>query len=96
MFIKRIIWLDEIVEKIQTKHDVTPIEAEQVLLGSVKCKRDKKSTKFPDEFVYRAFGQTFAGRYLFIPFIYKSKNTALVLTARDMNKNEKEYYERIK
>ena len=96
MFIDNVIWLDEILDKIKRKHDVNPQEVEQVLLGNVKCRRDKKSKINPEEYIYRAFGRTYSGRYLFIVFIYKPKNTALVLTARDMSNKEKDYYEKIK
>lgn len=96
MFIDSVIWLDEILDKIKRKHDVSPQEVEQVLVGHVKCKRDKKSKINPEESLYRVFGQTHSGRYLFVVFIYKLKNTALVLTARDMTKKEKDYYEKIK
>lgn len=38
-------------------------------------------------------GQTDAGRYLIVFFIYKSPGSALVLSARDMDSKERRRYE---
>jgi uncharacterized DUF497 family protein len=43
--------------------------------------------------VYSASGQTDAGRYLIVFFIHKPNNTALILSARDMDKKERRRYE---
>jgi hypothetical protein len=50
----------------------------------------------PGEDVYSASGQTDAGRYLIVFFIHKLDNTALILSARDMDKKERRHYERKK
>ena len=47
-----------------------------------------------DENVYSACGQTDSGRYVIVIFIYKNKNLALILSARDMDKKERKRYER--
>jgi hypothetical protein len=42
--------------------------------------------------VYVAFGRTYSGRYLSVYFVYKNENrTAIIITARDMSKKEKNY-----
>jgi uncharacterized DUF497 family protein len=47
------------------------------------------------EDVYMALGQTNAGRYLTVLFIYKKKaKEALILSARDMAKKERKRYEK--
>lgn len=46
------------------------------------------------EDVYVALGQTFEGRYLLVYFILKRGRTALVLSARDMDRQERKLYER--
>jgi uncharacterized DUF497 family protein len=44
------------------------------------------------EDVYMALGQTDAGRYLAVLFIYKKTKEALIMSARDMaNKERKQY-----
>lgn len=45
-----------------------------------------------DEDVYMALGQTDAGRYLAILFIYKRTKQALILSARNMAPKEKRQY----
>ena len=47
-----------------------------------------------DEDVYMALGQTEAGRYLTILFIYKQTTEVLVLSARDMATKERKMYAR--
>ena len=39
-----------------------------------------------------AYGQTDAGRYLFVVFIYKLNRRALILSARDMTDKERQLY----
>jgi len=46
--------------------------------------------------VYSALGQSDSGRYIIVIFIYKYKNLALILSARDMDKKERRRYERKK
>jgi uncharacterized DUF497 family protein len=48
------------------------------------------------EDMYVALGRTSAGRYLIVFFIYKLTKDALIVTARDMNKSERKYYEKAK
>jgi len=47
---------------------------------------------FRGENVYRALGQTEAGRYLVVFFIYKLTQEALILSARDMDRKERRVY----
>ncbi len=88
MDIHEIIWLDEIVEKIESKHGVEVREAEEVLLQNPEVRRGQRGRRIGED-LYYALGQTNAGRYLFIVFIRKRGNAALVLTARDMSDREK-------
>lgn len=87
------IWLEEIVEKLEIKHRVTTDEAEQVLGNWPRVKRMNRG-HFHGEDVYRALGQTDAGRYLVVFFIYKLTREALVLSARDMDDKERKSYAR--
>jgi hypothetical protein len=61
MRITDLIWLDEVVDKIESKHHVTPAEVEEVLSGSPKVRKMLKG-RFRGEHVYRALGRTRAGR----------------------------------
>ena len=42
MEITNLIWLDEFIEKIETKHGVTPEEVEEVLERNPKIKEDEQ------------------------------------------------------
>lgn len=91
MKIRGFIWLDEIIDKIESKHNVTQAEVEEVFAGRPKIKRMLRG-RFRGEDVYRALGQTQAGRYLTVFFIQKITGEALILSARDMDKKEKKNY----
>ena len=87
------IWLEEIVEKLEVKHQVVPDEVEQVFSNQPSVKRMNRG-HFQGEDVYRALGQTDAGRYLVIFFIHKVTREALILSARDMDSKERRSYAR--
>jgi len=93
MKIVGLIWLEEIIEKLEAKHGVAPEEVEQVLSRQARIKRMKKG-HYRGEDVYRALGQTDAGRYLVVFFIHKMTNEALILSARDMDDKERKSYAR--
>jgi len=86
-----LIWLEEIVEKLEVKHRVVPEEVEHVLRKQSKIRRMKKG-RYRGEDVYRALGRTQAGRYLVVFFIYKTTGEALILSARDMDDKERRSY----
>ena len=44
------------------------------------------------EDLYAAMGQTEAGRYIIIYFIYKTTKEALIVSAREMTRKEKRRY----
>ncbi len=92
MKIVGMIWLDEIEDKIETKHGVAREEVEEVFfIGKPKIKKMRKG-HFRNEHVYRALGQTEDGRYVAVFFIYKTNQKALVLSARDMDDKERQSY----
>ncbi|MDZ7340118.1 MAG: BrnT family toxin [candidate division KSB1 bacterium] len=92
MKIAGVIWLDEIIEKIRQKHQVTQDEVKEVLRSSNHFRFVEKGHR-PGENVYLAFGQTNAGRYLTIFFVHKKNHQALILSARDMTIAERKRYE---
>lgn len=87
------IWLEEIVEKLEVKHRVTPEEVEQVFSNRPSIKR-MNNGRFRGEDVYRVLGQTDAGRYLVVFYIFKLTREALILSARDMDEKERGSYAR--
>jgi len=91
--IEGIVWLQDVVDKIASKHQVETYEVEQVLSGRPKFRFVEKGEREGED-VYLALGQTDAGRYLAVLFIYKRTREALVLSARDMAKQERRQYGR--
>ena len=88
MEITGFIWLDYIVEKIETKHRVGQDEVRELFANRPQFRRVEKGHR-PGENVYSAAGQTDAGRYLVVFFVYKGNRRALVLSARDMTRAER-------
>ena len=92
MKIKEIIWLEDIVEKIERKHNVKRGEIIDALGSRPKFRFVEKGHQ-KGENVYAALGQTSGGRYLIVFFVYKKNGRALILSARDMTKSERRLYE---
>lgn len=93
MYIDDFVWLPDIVEKLAMKHHVTIEEVEDVFFDRPRF-RFVESGYRPGEDVYSAMGQTQGGRYLVVFFIHKLDKTALIVTARDMDRKERRLYER--
>ncbi len=93
MKISDFIWFPAIVEKIEVKHAVTPEEAEEVFFNLPRYRFVESGHRKGDN-VYSAAGQTDAGRYLLVFFIYKLPGSALILSARDMDSKERKRYGR--
>jgi uncharacterized DUF497 family protein len=93
MYVADIIWLPQVVDKLEWKHQVSPAEVEQVVFGRPLFRKVQKGN-VPGEDVYAALGQTEAGRYLVVFFVYKHTREALILSARDMDGRERKQYER--
>lgn len=93
MEIHEILWLDEVVAKIEHKHRVSTDEVEQVVHGRPLVKRLERG-RVAGEDLYVALGRTDAGRCLSVFFICKEGNRALVISARDMDRKERRLYGR--
>ncbi len=87
------VWLPEIVDKLNYKHNVQVEEVEQILENRPTfCFAQRSNHEGED--AYAAFGQTEAGRYIVVIFIYKQNREVLILSARDMAVKEKKWYGR--
>ena len=91
MRIKGLLWLDEIVDKLDYKHNVTQLEVREVFNGKPLFRFVEKGHR-SGENVYLAMGQTEAGRYLIVIFILKHDQRAFILSARDMSRSERKQY----
>jgi uncharacterized protein len=93
MQIDDFVWLPNISEKLAVKHDVDEEEVEEVFFNRPRYRFVEVGHRTGED-VYAASGQTDAGRYLIVFFILKPKNTALIVSARDMDQRERRRYER--
>lgn len=93
MVIRKIIWKDQFVDKLERKHGVSVVEAEEVLDARPHIRKVSKG-RVRDEDVYAGFGQTAGGRYLIVFYIRKVSGAILPISARDMDDAERKYYER--
>jgi uncharacterized DUF497 family protein len=91
MQINDVIWLEQVVEKIESKHHISPEEVEEVLYNRPKYRKAQKG-RIHGEDLYYAYGQTDSGRYVFVVFIYKYTREALIVSARDMDRKERKRY----
>jgi uncharacterized DUF497 family protein len=90
--IKGIIWFDEIIAKLATKHDVSQNEVLEVFINLPYFRFVEKAHRLGEN-VYAALGQTKSGRYLIVFFVYKKDGRAVILSARDMTSAERRRYE---
>jgi len=91
MKIRGVVWLREIVDKLAVKHRVEPHEVEEVLANTTQIRLIEKGERRGED-VSIALGQSDAGRYLAVLFIYKKTREALILSARDMAAKERKQY----
>ncbi len=93
MKISGIIWIDEIIDKLEHKHSVQQDEVRQALRNEPLF-RFVETGHRPGENVYAALGRTDAGRYLIVFFVLKKDKRALIVSARTMTDSEKKRYEK--
>lgn len=94
MRIELIVCPEHIEDKLESEHHVKVLEARQVLLSKPRIRFAEKGHTEGDD-VYGAFGQTHAGRYLSVFFVYKpATKTAIIISARDMSDKERKAYGR--
>ena len=93
MRITGFVWLEQYVEKLAWKHDVTPEEVETMFFGGPAYRFVEKG-HLQGENMYSAMGQTGEGRYIIAFFIHKQDGRALIISARSMDEAEKKRYGR--
>lgn len=91
MEIIEIIWMAQFAEKIEQKHRVSVLEVEQVFANRPRIKRLERGDVRGED-LYLALGKTDSGRYLAVFFIYKKRGSALVISAREMTRQERNTY----
>ena len=89
MKIDGIIWLRDIADKLEFKHNVTMEEVEETLNNRPKFRFVEKGERKGED-VYMALGRTDSGRLLSILFIYKKTKEALILSAQRYGRKREE------
>jgi uncharacterized DUF497 family protein len=95
LIITDIIWKEQFVEKLESKHSVSIYEAEEALYSNPLVRKVAKG-RVRGEDIYSAQAQIVNGRYLIVFFIRKKYDVALPISARDMTITERKYYEKHK
>lgn len=94
MQIEGVIWLEAIVDKLESKHHVTTAEVEDVLAARPRFRFVERGHR-AGENVYAAFGRTQNRRRLLVFFVYKPRtHDALILSAREPSQRERKLYEK--
>lgn len=93
MRIDDFIWLPDVVDKLWRRHHVSVIEVEDVFFDQPRYLFHERG-RVEGEDLYIALGQTEAGRYLTVFFLFKPTRVAMVISARDMDRAEAKRYER--
>lgn len=82
---------EAILGKIERKHRISCEEVEQVIANLPRFEFSERGNIHGED-LYKAIGQTDAGRYLVVFFIYKRRGQALIISALDARKGERKYY----
>lgn len=93
MRITGFVWLEQYVEKLARKHDVTPEEVEAMFFAKPMYRFVEKGY-IQGENMYSAMGRTEEGRYIIAFFIHKQDGRALIVSARGMDDAEKKHHGR--
>lgn len=93
MRITRLIWLRSVEDKLIWKHHISTHEVEEMMRNRPRFRFVERG-RVHGENLYAALGQTLAGRYLIVYFLHKRDSTALVISAREMDAQERRRYER--
>jgi uncharacterized DUF497 family protein len=80
-------WTDESLEHI-ARHAVSPQEGEEVCFNEY----DAPFIRSGRETLHYVFGKTYSGRFLFVVVRFIRQGEIRVITARDMNAWEKNYF----
>jgi hypothetical protein len=91
--ISRIVWLEDIVEKLRWKHNVEETEVIEVLANHPRFVW-KEAGFVRGEDIYAAFGRTNLNRPLSVFFVYTKDQKAVIVSARDMSEKERRKYAR--
>lgn len=79
---------DHILEKIESKHNVSFTEVEEA------CLSDQRHIRRSREGLFKVFSQTAAGRYILVVLVNLGMGNWKIVTAREMTESERRLYTR--
>jgi uncharacterized protein len=86
-------WDDGNGRKSADKHDVSQAEAESIFFGDPLILAEDSGHSNAEQ-RFNALGQTVQGRMLHVTFTLRKNGTLIrVISARDMNRKERQFYE---
>jgi uncharacterized DUF497 family protein len=77
---------DHILDKIESKHNISFEEIEQA------CQSEARHVRRSREGLYKLFSQTTGGRYILVVLINLGKGNWKIATAREMTDSERRLY----
>ena len=80
---------DNVLEKIEHKHNIRYEEAEDV------CSSENHHVRRGKEGLYKVFGQTMGGRHILVVLADKGGGDWKIVTARAMTDDEKRLYKKV-
>ncbi|MEE8523294.1 MAG: BrnT family toxin [Thermoanaerobaculia bacterium] len=92
MRFEEVIWREQFLDKISSKHHLDSSEVEEVLHGRPLVRRQERGHR-PGQDLYVVYGQTDAGRYIVVFLIRTAPRVAMPISARDMTPRERRFYE---
>lgn len=79
---------DHILDKIESKHNITSQEIEEA------CLSDERHVRKSRDDLYKVFSQTRSGRYVLVVLVNLGEGIWKIVTARDMTDSERQLYNR--
>jgi uncharacterized DUF497 family protein len=80
---------DHILDKIESKHNVTFNEVEEA------CLSDNRHVRKGKEGLYKVFSKTAVGRFILVVLVNMGGGNCKVATARGMTDSEKQLYKKL-
>lgn len=77
---------DRVLDKIESKHNITFKEVEEA------CVSEKRHVRRSKEGLYKLFSRTVAGRYILVLLVNLGRGCWKVVTAREMTDSERRLY----
>lgn len=87
-----LLWFERFAEKIAVKHQVALGEVEEALAARPLIRLQERGRRRGED-LYVAYGQTRGGRYVVVFVIHKGGGVGMPISARDMTRKERKYYE---